>query len=189
MEAKATNGAREYITAQRPGRESERPIVAEKRGNARGAKGPYWKHDSVRRGETRLVEQILMSDRLGNSLQTQEPISEPRPQGAGEIPRTVKHPDACVRPARRRGGTPLEKCRPDRRRSEACPLGCEDGLEASKSRLLRAFRASSGRVPSRGLPGSRVTLRRAQREPWVRQRGTSALTDTSASATKTSWAV
>ena len=38
---KATNASREYITAQRPGRESERPIVAEKRGNARGAKGPY----------------------------------------------------------------------------------------------------------------------------------------------------
>jgi len=31
----------EYITAGRPGRESERPILAEKRGNARGAKGPY----------------------------------------------------------------------------------------------------------------------------------------------------
>jgi len=41
VEAEATNAAREYITAQRPGRESERPIVAEKRGNARGAKGPY----------------------------------------------------------------------------------------------------------------------------------------------------
>jgi hypothetical protein len=30
-----------------PDRESERPIVAEKRGNARGAKGPYWKHASI----------------------------------------------------------------------------------------------------------------------------------------------
>jgi hypothetical protein len=27
-----------------PGRESERPVVVKKRGNARGAKGPYWKH-------------------------------------------------------------------------------------------------------------------------------------------------
>jgi hypothetical protein len=40
-EAKATNAPREYIIAARPGRESERPIVAEKRGNAHGAKGPY----------------------------------------------------------------------------------------------------------------------------------------------------
>ena len=40
-EAEATNAQREYITAERLVRESERPIVAEKRGNARGAKGPY----------------------------------------------------------------------------------------------------------------------------------------------------
>ena len=39
--AEAANAPREYITAERPGRESERPIVAKKRGNARGAKGPY----------------------------------------------------------------------------------------------------------------------------------------------------
>ena len=39
-EAEATNGPWKYITAGRPGRESERPKVAEKRGNARGAKGP-----------------------------------------------------------------------------------------------------------------------------------------------------
>jgi hypothetical protein len=30
-----------------PERESERPIVAKKRGNARGAKGPYWKQASI----------------------------------------------------------------------------------------------------------------------------------------------
>jgi len=41
VEARATNAPRENITAVRPGRESERPIVAKKRGNARGAKGPY----------------------------------------------------------------------------------------------------------------------------------------------------
>jgi hypothetical protein len=39
-EAKVTNARREDITVERPGRESERPIVAWKRGNARGAKGP-----------------------------------------------------------------------------------------------------------------------------------------------------
>ena len=33
------------------GRESERPIVAEKRGNVRGAKGPQEKHVSKRKGE------------------------------------------------------------------------------------------------------------------------------------------
>ena len=40
MEAEATNVRREDITVARPGRETERPVVAEKRGNARGAKGP-----------------------------------------------------------------------------------------------------------------------------------------------------
>jgi hypothetical protein len=54
--AKATNAVREDITVGRPGRESERPIVVGKRGNARGAKGPYWKHVSVRGGEIRLDE-------------------------------------------------------------------------------------------------------------------------------------
>ena len=38
--AKATNAPEKDITVERPGRESERPIVAKKRGNARGAKGP-----------------------------------------------------------------------------------------------------------------------------------------------------
>ncbi len=39
------NGPRESITEEAsPGRESERPIVVKKRGNARGAKGSYWKH-------------------------------------------------------------------------------------------------------------------------------------------------
>ena len=38
--AEASNAAREDITGKRHGRESERPIVAKKRGNARGAKGP-----------------------------------------------------------------------------------------------------------------------------------------------------
>jgi len=32
--ANATNAPREYITVARPGRESERPILAKKRGNA-----------------------------------------------------------------------------------------------------------------------------------------------------------
>jgi hypothetical protein len=54
--ANATNAPRKYITVARPGRESERPILAKKRGNARGAKGPYCKHDSVRGGENRLDE-------------------------------------------------------------------------------------------------------------------------------------
>src|SRR5262245_8362095 len=39
-----------------PGRESERPIRAKKRGNARGAKGPQWKHAAVRGKENRLDE-------------------------------------------------------------------------------------------------------------------------------------
>jgi hypothetical protein len=40
-EAEATNAPWDYITAGRPGKESESPILAKKAGNARGAKGPY----------------------------------------------------------------------------------------------------------------------------------------------------
>ena len=38
--SESDNAPEEDITAAWPGRESERPIVAKKRGNARGAKGP-----------------------------------------------------------------------------------------------------------------------------------------------------
>ncbi len=77
MGAGATNVPREYITAERSGRESERPKVAEKRGNARGAKGPYWKHDSVRGGEIRLDE---------------NPATETRAAAGRAMPETVKEP-------------------------------------------------------------------------------------------------
>ena len=40
MVAKAANVRREDITAAWLGRETERLVVAKKRGNARGAKGP-----------------------------------------------------------------------------------------------------------------------------------------------------
>ena len=48
------NARREDITAQRHGRESAGPIVARRRGNSRGAKGPYRLCADVREGETRL---------------------------------------------------------------------------------------------------------------------------------------
>jgi hypothetical protein len=75
--ANATNPPREYITVARPGRESERPILAKKRGNARGAKGPYCKHDSVRGGENRLDE---------------NPTTETRAAAVKAMPETVKEP-------------------------------------------------------------------------------------------------
>ena len=77
MGAGATNVPREYITAERPGRESERPKVAEKRGNARGAKGPYWKHDSVRGGEIRLDENPATETRAAASKAMPETVKEP----------------------------------------------------------------------------------------------------------------
>src|SRR5271169_5853118 len=60
-----------------PGRESERPILAKKRGNARGAKGPYWKHDSVRRGESRLDEDPTTETRAAASKAMPETAREP----------------------------------------------------------------------------------------------------------------
>ena len=78
VEAEATNVPREYITAGRPGRESERPIGAEKRGNARGAKGPYWKHESVRRGEIRLDENPTTETRAAALKARPETVKEPR---------------------------------------------------------------------------------------------------------------
>ena len=77
MEAEATNAPWEHITAGRPGGESERPILAEKRGNARGAKGPCWKHESVRGGEIRLDE---------------NPTTETRAAALKAMPETVKEP-------------------------------------------------------------------------------------------------
>jgi len=75
--AQATNAQREFITGARSGRESERPTVAKKRGNARGAKGPYGKHDSVRGGEIRLDE---------------NPTTETRAAASKAMPETVKGP-------------------------------------------------------------------------------------------------
>src|SRR5689334_3552471 len=48
------NCGRESITARRLRRESERPIVAKKSGNADRAKGPCWKQADVRGKENRL---------------------------------------------------------------------------------------------------------------------------------------
>src|SRR6185437_5168218 len=55
---------REYITEGGPGRESERPIRAKKRGNARGAKGPHWNIAAVRGKENRLDENPTTEQRL-----------------------------------------------------------------------------------------------------------------------------
>jgi hypothetical protein len=61
----------------RPGRESERPVIAKKRDNVRGAKRPYWKRDSVRRGETRLDE---------------NPVTETPAAAREAMPETVREP-------------------------------------------------------------------------------------------------
>ncbi len=62
--------------------ESERPIVAEKRGSSRGAKGLYWKQASVRRGD----------NRLGNN-----PITDERQFATEAGPETVKEPGLSER--------------------------------------------------------------------------------------------
>src|ERR1039457_860478 len=68
---------REDITLGWPGRESERPIVAQKRGNAGGAKGPYWKHDFVRRGENRLDENPVTETRVAVGKAKPETVQAP----------------------------------------------------------------------------------------------------------------
>jgi RNA-directed DNA polymerase len=47
------------------------------RGNARGAKGPYWKHDSVRGGEIRLDENPTTETRAAAGSATPETVKEP----------------------------------------------------------------------------------------------------------------
>ena len=61
----------------RPGTESERPIRARKRGNARGAKGPYGKHASVRRGENRLDKNPTTETRAAAGTARPETVKEP----------------------------------------------------------------------------------------------------------------
>jgi hypothetical protein len=75
--ARATNAPWEDITAAWPSRESERPVVARKRGNAGGAKGPYWKRAWVRGGETRLDENPTTETRVGAGRAIPETAKEP----------------------------------------------------------------------------------------------------------------
>jgi hypothetical protein len=48
--------------------ESDGLIVAVKRGNARGAKGPYWYRADVRSGETRLSKEWTTTDETAADL-------------------------------------------------------------------------------------------------------------------------
>jgi RNA-directed DNA polymerase len=64
----------ECITGRRGGWESDRFVVAKKRGNARGAKGPEQEHESVRRG----------ASRLDHDPTTGEPDCGPRERGLPE---------------------------------------------------------------------------------------------------------
>ena len=50
------------------GRESERPIVAGKRGNARGAKGPYFSRVSTEREESRLSDRRSITEWLAEGF-------------------------------------------------------------------------------------------------------------------------
>lgn len=59
-----------------PGRESERPIVAESSGNAEGAKGPCWKQATARGKENRLEEETPTTE-------------ERRPGGDAGLPEKV----------------------------------------------------------------------------------------------------
>src|SRR5215470_14228562 len=82
--------AAEYITRLRPGRVSERPKVAEKRGNSRGAKGPYWKHESVRGGEIRLDENPTTETWAAAGKAMPETAREPRlPEKVSQLRRKL----------------------------------------------------------------------------------------------------
>src|SRR6266498_5902084 len=52
-------------------------MVVKKRGNARGAKGPYWKHAEVRGGENRLDENPATETRAGAGEAKPETVKEP----------------------------------------------------------------------------------------------------------------
>ena len=92
MEAEAANAPWEDITAERSGRESERPIVAKRRGNARGAKGPYWKHESIRRGEIRLDENPATDTRAAAETARPETAKEPGlPEKVSQLRQKLGH--------------------------------------------------------------------------------------------------
>lgn len=56
-ESRTLTAQREYITLMLGRRESERPIVMLKRGNARGVKGPYCCHALYSEEEIRLSDE------------------------------------------------------------------------------------------------------------------------------------
>src|ERR1035437_4898121 len=94
------------------GRESERPIAARKRGNARGAKGPHWKHCCCKRkgeplgrdsrygrmGAYRRPEETGERRRTPRQTLYAETEAEPKGQAGAEVPvlRTVR-PDLSAR--------------------------------------------------------------------------------------------
>lgn len=80
-----------------PERESERPIVAKKRGNARGAKGPYWKQASIEMRREPLERKAFHYGRTGSEPRkkkgkdTGETLSSegeagPKGQARAEVP-------------------------------------------------------------------------------------------------------
>jgi hypothetical protein len=80
------NGTGENITAYRPDRESEGAVVARKRGNARGAKGPCRKHVSARGKEIRL------DDKRPTTEDSTRDGAAPKPSDPIEVKHGIKLP-------------------------------------------------------------------------------------------------
>ena len=79
------NSPREYITAGRPGRESEGAVVARKRGNARGAKDPCQIRVFIRGKENRL-------DKRPTTEESGQPPRKDQPTIPSEVKSGVELP-------------------------------------------------------------------------------------------------
>ena len=81
------NDGRETITACRPSRESEGAIIASKRGNSRGAKGPCQMHAFIRSEEDRLDTRPT-TEEVGK-LAWDKPLDEPEEKSGVKLPPKV----------------------------------------------------------------------------------------------------
>jgi len=81
------NELRETITVILPGRESEGAVVAMKRGNSRGAKGPWRIHVFIRSEETRLDTRPTTEEHGG--LNWDKELAEPEKKSGVKLPLKV----------------------------------------------------------------------------------------------------
>ena len=81
------------------GRESERPIVAKKSGNAEGAKGPCWKQATARGKENRLEEETPTTEerRRGGDAGLSGKVSLPRQKLGHKAKQNVSPSEAALK--------------------------------------------------------------------------------------------